>query len=499
MKTSRMKNLQIKGRTGKLADKIIKNWLIGLRESNPAILDMYAERDKPPYRDLLPWSGEFSGKYITGAYYVYRLTLNRELYDYIICFIDELISYQDEDGYLGCYCKNCHLTGRFSQYSESRWSGTWDSWSVYHNMFGLLLWYQETGNKLYLETVVRAADLFINIFYNPENQNRSMLELGSSEMNLSVLHAFALLYSLTGIQIYYDFAQKIEKDLSRPEAGNYLNNALMGLEFWQCPKPRWESLHVILGIAELYRGTGNIIYLDAARQICYSILKTDVHGTGAFSTDERAVGTPFQKGSIETCCVIAYNALVVDVFKFTGDTTLLDHLDHSHYNACMGLWSPSGRWSTYDTPMNGTKCASTHTNVFQCRPGSPELNCCSVNAARSVGMLSEWAVTEDDNTLYLNFFEKAFYETENGTKISVDSVYPMEGEIRITVTDYSGLFGIRIPGWAKNITLIINSQHVYPQAGAYFVVECRETLDISLVMDFPTRFIDGENDFLGDT
>ena len=71
-------------------------------------------------------------------------------------------------------------------------------------MFGLLLWYQETGNKLYLETVVRAADLFINIFYNPENQNRSMLELGSSEMNLSVLHAFALLYSLTGIQIYYD-------------------------------------------------------------------------------------------------------------------------------------------------------------------------------------------------------------------------------------------------------------------------------------------------------
>ncbi len=499
MKTTRMKNLRIGGRSGKLADNIIKNWLIGLRESNPAILDMHADRDKPPYRDLLPWSGEFSGKYITGAYYIYRLTLDRELYDYIINFIDELISYQDEDGYLGCFCKSCHLTGRFSQYSESRWSGTWDSWSLYHNMFGLLLWYRETGNERYLETVIRAAELFMKTFYNPENRNRSMIEMGASEMNLSVYHAFALLYSLTGMRKYRDFAQNIENDLTRPEAGNYLNHALMGLEFWQCPKPRWESLHVILGIAESYRGTGDGKYLDAARQICYSILKTDIHSTGAFSTNERAVGTPFKTGGIETCCVIAYNALVVEIFKLTGDTALLDHLDHSHYNACMGLWSPSGRWSTYDTPMNGTKCASTQTIVFQSRPGSPELNCCAVNAARSVGMLSEWAVTEDEDTLYLNFFEKAFYETENGAKITVDSVYPMEGEIRITVTDYCGLFGIRIPGWADKATVTINSEPVYPQAGAYFVVECQGALDIRLVLNFSTRFIDGEDDFLGDT
>ena len=62
MKTVRMKSSQLKGMTGTLAQNITKNWLIGLRQTNPAILDMFKERDRLPYRSLLPWSGEFAGK-----------------------------------------------------------------------------------------------------------------------------------------------------------------------------------------------------------------------------------------------------------------------------------------------------------------------------------------------------------------------------------------------------------------------------------------------------
>ena len=75
----------------------------------------------------------------------------------------------------------------------------------------------------------------------------------------------------------------------------------------------------------------------------------------------------------------------------------------------------------------------------------------------------------------------------------------MEGEIKIKVTDYSGSFGIRIPGWAAKTTVNINSQTVYPRPGAYLVVDCQGELDISLALDFSTRFIDGEEDLLGDT
>ena len=63
-------SLVLGGETGKLAANIAANWLTGIRESNPAILDMFRDRDVLPYRDLLPWSGVFAGKHITGAYYI---------------------------------------------------------------------------------------------------------------------------------------------------------------------------------------------------------------------------------------------------------------------------------------------------------------------------------------------------------------------------------------------------------------------------------------------
>ena len=71
MKTAEIKQWNLQNETGKLAQNIVRNWLLGIRESNPAILDMFRDRELKPYRDLLPWSGEFAGKYLTSAYYVY--------------------------------------------------------------------------------------------------------------------------------------------------------------------------------------------------------------------------------------------------------------------------------------------------------------------------------------------------------------------------------------------------------------------------------------------
>lgn len=132
--------LKFLGECGKLIENVQNNWLIGLNETNPAILAMFQDRDKFPYRELSPWSGEFAGKYITGAYYVYKVTGDKKLYTYITDFIKKLIECVSEEGYIGCFKKECRLTGAFSQNPEE--SGkTWDAWSHYHIMYGLYLWY----------------------------------------------------------------------------------------------------------------------------------------------------------------------------------------------------------------------------------------------------------------------------------------------------------------------------------------------------------------------
>ncbi len=567
MHTVRMRSSRPMGITGQLAENITKNWLMGLRETNPGILDMFHERDMLPYREMLPWLGEFPGKYITGAYYIYRLTLNRALYDYIITFIEELMECQAEDGYLGVFSRECRLTGSFSQKPDEV-EGTWDAWNHYHIMYGLLLWYEETGNARYLECVEKAADLFLEKFYNPSSGRRSLLELKSSETNLAPIHAFALLYRLTGKQRYLAFASEIEKDLADEHAGNYINCALNGIEYYQCPKPRWESLHIILGLAELYRTAGYLPrakqeqsadtacmplnpssktahmtqsqhaetvcttqnqlpgahYLQTVKQIYHSIRKTDVHNTGAFSTDEQAIGTPFKNGNIETCCVIAYNALAVELFRLTGDVDILDFLELSHYNACMGAWSPTGRWSTYHTPMAGERHANFHDISFQSRAGSPELNCCSVNAPRAVGMLNEWAFTRTETALCINAYEDGEFVTEDNVRIRISGGYPAKKNVEILIKNYAGELALRIPGWSA-ITSIASetlqddsSPHatahsqdgktmyaathslngeILPAAGSYCRLHCQGSILLRLHLDFTTRYLAGKEEYDG--
>lgn len=492
MKPLKFNSISPGGITGELARGITKNWLIGLRETNPAIIDMFAERDKLPYRDMLPWSGEFAGKYITGAYYTYMLTRDEELRAYIEKFIAELLCFQDADGYLGCYSKECHLTGAFSTDPSSS-GGTWDSWSHYHLMYGLWKWYSVNGDTSYMEAIRKIALLYSEKFFNKRSGNRRLVDIGSSEMNLAPYHIFALLAAETGDSLYLDLAREIEKDISDERAGDYITCAENGIEYHQCPKPRWESMHDIMGIAEMYRAIGEKRYLDDALQIYESILRTDIHNTGAFSTNEQAVGSPFREGSIETCCVVAYNALASLLYGFTGRADIIDFLELAHYNAVLGYYNPTGYWSTYNTPMEGTKIANFHHINFQSRPGSPNLNCCSVNAPRGVAEISDWMLAEQDGRVYINNFESLKAESD-GLKISIESPYPAPGDIVVALeSDRPVGIALRVPAWSKKSSLTLNGEPVEVKPGEYSILPARVWKGDRLLLrlDFSVRFLEG--------
>ncbi len=327
-----------------LIDRVTDKWLLDIMDTNPAILSMFRDKNLKPARSVVPWSGEFAGKYLTGCAQIYAITGSRELKEYCDAFIKKLISYQEPNGYLGPFDKEHQFTGTNAFFPDPinnrviKEDVTWDLWGHYHIMYGLLLWGDILGKDEVFKCVYRIADLMMNWFYGEDGKR--MVDIGCSEMNLAPYHIFALLYNRTGKQEYLDFARKIEIDTEDERAGDYMTYALSGMEFYQCPKPRWESLHIIIGYAEMYRATGDKKYLDSIRQIVYSILKTDVHNTGAFSTNERAIGNPFEKGRIETCCVVAFNALVTELNELEPSV----HLADMWSDLCITpLWAASQR------------------------------------------------------------------------------------------------------------------------------------------------------------
>ena len=494
MERAAIRKLTLTGQTGILAGKIIDRWLLTVPESDPAILTVFRDRDVQPYRELLWWTGEFAGKYLTGCAFLYRMTGREDLRRCAEDFIAQLLQYQDADGYLGCFPKAHRLTGTCAQAPETT-GNSWDSWNQYHIMVGLLQWYDLTGNETYFDAVRRMAALFERTFYG---ENRPITAMGWSEMNLAVYHAFAMLYRRTGEAHYLDFAHAIEADMAA--GGDYLRWALEGQEFWQCPKPRWESLHVILGFTELFRATGEEKYRTAAVQIFRSILRTDVHNTGGFSTGEQAVGDPYRAGPIETCCVVAYNALAWEIFRLTGEPDVLDHLEKSHYNAILGAHSLSGRWCTYDTPMRGFRLASHHSIGFQCKPGSPDLNCCSANAPRGVGTLADWALTEQDGLLHLNSYEAGVLETADGLRITVRGDWPAPGAVELDLEGTPRQLALRIPGWSRRTVIWTDGTVHHPAQGCYFrcpVGTAGGYSRIRLEFDFTPRLHPGAGECAG--
>ena len=52
---------------GHLADYltgVTEQWLKAAPLANPAMLEIFRDRDRQPLRDMVPWAGEFAGKYL---------------------------------------------------------------------------------------------------------------------------------------------------------------------------------------------------------------------------------------------------------------------------------------------------------------------------------------------------------------------------------------------------------------------------------------------------
>jgi uncharacterized protein len=490
---------QFAGLVGERIEANQEQWLLVAPKANPAMLQMFRDRDRRPARDLVPWAGEFAGKYLTSAVEGYRLTQAPRLRAYLEEFVADLIATQDKSGYVGPFPQSDWLTGRTIR-PDGRAMATWDAWGHYHIMLGLLCWYQELGDPAALRACRAAADFLCRTFLDTDQR---LVDTGSEEMNLAPIHVFCLLYAETGDARYLRMAREIERDFETPPAGDYVRTALAGQPFFQTPKPRWESLHPIQGVAELYFLTGEDRYRQAFHQIWQSIRQGDRHNTGGFSSGEKATGNPYDPGAIETCCTIAWLALSVDELRISGDSTVADELELATFNAVLGAQSPSGRWWTYNTPMDGERKASAHDIVFQARAGSPELNCCSVNGPRGLGLLASWAVLRAADGVALNYYGPSTIElalpSGKSLRLVQETSYPLDGDVRLrVVADRAERFvlRLRIPAWSRRTRVLVDGEEVRNVAAGTYLTLDRTWSDnvVELRFDFSLQVWPGQHE-----
>ncbi len=453
------------GELGRRIEANVTNWLLRAPDTNPGMLEILRRRDRrKPYPEHIPWAGEFPGKYLISAVQACRMSENPDLRAYVAAFVKELIAAQAEDGYLGPWPKDERLLGH------------WDLWGHYHCILGLLAWHDLTGDEAALTAATRAGDGIAAVY---GEGGKRPIDAGTQETNLAVLHGLGELYRRTGKEAYLTVMRRIVEDM--PRAGDWLRLGAKGVPYYQLPGngPRWESIHTVQGLIELYYITGESQYADAARNLWKSLRDFDRHPSGAFSTHERAYGTVYEPGAIETCCSVAWEAFSVDMLRLTGDPTVADEIELTTWNQVLAAQHPSGSWWTYNTPLDGVRLPSFHEISFQVRPGTPELNCCSVNAPRGLGMLAEWAVMEQPSgAVAVNFYGPGIFSLQraSGAKLTItqDTAYPVDGVIRLTVTPETAdrfTLRLRIPAWSKKTRAVVNGETLAAVPGTYLDVD----------------------------
>ncbi|MDB6072044.1 MAG: hypBA [Verrucomicrobiales bacterium] len=448
--------LRFGGVVGERIRANVDQWLLPAPGANPGILEMFRQRDRLPVPQLVPWAGEFAGKYLISCVQAIQQTGRDDLRAHTAGFVRELLSVQAEDGYLGPFPKAKRLLGE------------WDLWGHYHVMQGLLAWHDLTGEAAALDGARKAADLIVTKY---GGGGMRVLEAGSPEMNMAVSHVMAELFRRTGDNRYWEVVMRIEKDWEK--SGDYLRTGVAKVPFYRTPLPRWESLHDLQALVEMWRITGNPEYREAFINHWRSIRELDVRNSGAFSGGEQATGNAYAPTAIETCCTVAWMALSVDMLALTGEAAAADELERSTLNGALGAQHPSGRWWTYSTPMDGERRASAHEIVFQARAGTPELNCCSVNGPRAPGMLTDWAVMRRDGVLTLNWHGPMTYSAPGLTgSLTCQGNYPMDGKVTWRIGSAGPLkLRFRVPGWAVGATAGVGGENVNLTPGTYFEID----------------------------
>jgi uncharacterized protein len=476
-------------------DRVTRRYLGETPESSPAMLQVLRDRDKRPVRDpLVPWAGEFAGKYLTAAQLTWRLTRDEALQSVIDKFVRDLIACQDANGYLGPFPPESRLTG-----------GNWDVWGHYHCMLGLMLYFEDTGYEPALDACRRAADLLFETF-GPGGPTLTCDGSGG-EMNMAVCHGLMLLYAKTGQTRYRELAEYIVNDAWNEEgAGHYLEFALAGRPIVEMPRHRWESIHDWQALAEFYWLTGDDQYRRAFEHLWRDAVRGDRHNTGGLTTAEGFQGTPYQEGAIETCCTVAWIAFSVDMLRLTGDSRVADEIEWSTLNSALGSIPYSGRACAYNVPMDGTRTFGVEL-PWQAPKAGPDLNCCAVNANRPLGMIAQWALMEDSEGLALNYYGPGRFSGLSPSRSRVTLIqetdYPRDETVSITVKlDAPERFALklRMPSWSANTSVNVNGEAVGDvEPGSYLVLDRTwESGDvIELRLDFGLRLWPGQGDLEG--
>ena len=478
-------NQILQGYIGKRFTQNLEERLLKIDEAG--IIDGYLQRPGNH-----PWYGEHVGKYLEAACNVWKVTHDTRLKAQMDRIMYELINSQLKDGYLGTYIP------------ENYWT-SWDVWSHKYNLYGLLAYYTTTGYRPALEACKKMGDLLCKTFGNKPGQRDIILageHVGMAAT--SVLDPMVELYRYTGEKKYLDFCYYILDAWEQKDGPKIISTLLSTGKVNKVANGKaYEMLSNLVGLAKLYRVTGDPKLLKPVLIAWHDIVTNRLYITGTTSSFEH-----FQDDDIlpaankdhigEGCVTVTWIQLNQNLLDITGQLKYEEQIEKSIYNQLFGA----------ENPESG--CVSYYTALMGIKPFSCGISCCTSSVPRGIALIPYFTFGNVKKVPTLMLYGPASYKenyTTPGNKkidlsLQIESGFPDDGNSTITVNTSKAAFfpiGLRVPSWSNSFVAEVGGKEYKGTANQYLVIKrfWKTGEKIKVSFNIPIQILSGGKSYPG--
>lgn len=432
--------------------------------------------------------------------------------------IDIVCDAQQEDGYLDTYYI---INGRDKTFSNLR-----DHHELYcfgHLTEGAVAYYQATGKDKLLKAAERFADYIAECFGNEEGKIKGYPGHEIAEM------ALIRLYEVTGNDKYYELSRFFVEqrgrrpyyfDSEHPEAVVKGKEREERYHYHQAHRPVREqdeavghavrAVYLYSGMADVARISGDKTLYEACERLWDSIVERKMYITGgigathigeAFSFD---YDLPNDTVYAETCASIGMAFFARRMLEIEPKSKYADVMERELYNTVISGMARDGKSFFYVNPLevNPVACRRDERK-YHIKPVRQKwfgCACCPPNIARIVSSISNYAFTENDDTLFVHLYVGSEIEKRIGddtVKVSIDTNMPWEGNVKISVKakDTDFILAVRIPEWASDYGLNISDAQTNIKDGYLYITKDwtdEDIIDITFALEVGIMEADGK-------
>jgi len=370
-----------------------------------------------------------------------------------------------------------------------RWT-SWDVWVHKYDLIGLLNYHETTGNADALRAARRVGDLLSTTFGTGPGQRD--LIAASTHVGMaasSVLEPMVNLYRLTNEPRYLEFCRYIVASWEQPNGPKLLSSLrATGSVFKTANAKAYEMMSDLVGVVDLYKVTGDQSLLDPVVTAWHDIRDKRLYLTGTTSSKEHFTDDFALPGGDKDN--VGEGCATVTWLQLTW--RLLRLTGAPEYAEELERTVYNQLLGAQD-PHNGNICYFTPMNGTK-KPG-PGVNCCVSSEPRGISLIPEltWGTLADGPAV--EFYTAGSVETPFA-KIVSETQYPAEGGVKLTIRDVKrGRFALslRVPQWTKSFTATVGKQKLTGKPGEYLKIDrtWKNGDTVEIAIDMTVRVVPG--------